>query len=243
MNRKSGALDGSDRQGILALLGGHRILRHLAGGDLERLLGFAQLRTLRRRETLFTTGESGAAVYAVLGGYVKLSRTGPGGRDIVLELAGPGRVFGELAAINGWPRAADAVALSDARLLAMDGRHFVEALRRNPDAMLEIVRMLSERLTNTTAQMEDVLFLPIPARLARALTRLAALHSQPTPAGLQIDIALSQRELGEMTGLARESINKQLAAWRDAGIVRLEGSHLTLTDAAALQEIGERLEE
>lgn len=231
------------KDAIPGLLGGHRVLRHLPMPELERLVAFSQLRQLRRRAHLFVAGDAGAAVYAVLGGYVKLSRASPSGREIVLELAGPGSMFGELTAINGWRRSADAVALSACRVLAIDGRHFMDALRRNPDAMLAIIRMLSERLIATTEQMENALFLPAPARLARALTRLAALHSQPARDGLQIDIALSQRELGDMTGLTRESINKQLAAWRDAQIIRLEGQHLTLTDATALQELANRLPE
>jgi len=233
----------SGKDAVLGLLGGQRVLRHLPMPELERLLAFSQVRQLRRRAHLFAAGDTGTTVYAVLGGYVKLSRASPGGREVVLDLAGPGSMFGEMAALSGRRRSADAVALSACRLLAIDGRQFMDALRRSPDAMLAIIRMLSERLTATTEQMENALFLPTPARLARALMRLAALHSQPSRDGLAIDIALSQRELGDLTGLTRESINKQLAAWRDAQIIRLEGQHLTLTNAATLQEIAEQLAE
>jgi CRP/FNR family cyclic AMP-dependent transcriptional regulator len=229
------------KDAILDLLGAHRVLRALPRPELEHLLGFSQLRPFRRRAHLFVTGDSGAVVYAVLAGYVKLSRSSANGREIVLELAGPGSTFGELAVINGWQRSADAVALSDSRVLSIDGRHFMDALRRNPEAMLALLRIQCERLAATTAQMEDALFLPGAARVARALIRLAALNSQPTPDGLQIDVALSQRELGDITGLARESINKQLATWRDERMIRLDGHHITLTDAAALQQIADQL--
>lgn len=235
----SGRLPGKDA--VMDLLGAHRVLRALPKAELEHLLGFSQLRQFRRRAHLFGTGDSGAVVYAVIAGYVKLSRSSPSGREIVLELAGPGSTFGELSVINGWRRSADGVALSDCRVLAIDGRHFMDALRRNPDAMLALLRIQCERLSATTAQMEDALFLPGAARVARALIRLAALNSQPTPDGLQIDVALSQRELGDITGLARESINKQLAAWRDDRMIRLDGQHITLTDAAALQQIADQL--
>ena len=232
---ETGRLAGKDA--ILGVLRSHRVLGSLAVPDLEHLLAFSQLRHFRRRAQLFVAGHPGASVYAVLTGYVKLSRANPTGREIVLELAGPGSLFGELAVINGWPRSADAVALSDCRALSIDGRHYMDALRRNPEAMLATIRHLSERLTATTSQMEDALFLPAPARVARALIRLAAQHSQPTRDGLQIDIVISQRELGDITGLARESINKQLAVWRDERIIRLDGQHVTLTNATALQQV------
>jgi CRP-like cAMP-binding protein len=83
--------------------------------------------------------------------------------------------------------------------------------------------------------MTDGLDLPAPARLAKALLQLAALHSRAVGDGLQISLALSQRELGGMTGLIRESINKHLGLWRDAGWLSLTGRTITLHDVAALR--------
>jgi CRP-like cAMP-binding protein len=215
----------------------HRVLRLVARNDVESLIAYAQPRTLAPRARLFAAGDVGSACYVVLSGWIKLSREGPSGRDLVLEVAGAGTMFGELAVLCGQPRAADATALTAVRLLAIDGRALVATLRQNPDALLELVRMLGERLSRTTTQREDTLFLPAEARLARALMRLAALDPRPSGAKLRIDLGLSQRELGEMTGLARESINKQLSLWRDAGLVALSGRSLTLIDGAALGDI------
>jgi CRP-like cAMP-binding protein len=218
------------------------MLRLVARRDLEHLIAFAQPRVLAARTRLFATGDEGRALYVVLSGWIKISREGPIGRDLVLEVAGAGTLFGELAVICNLPRAADATALTATRLLAIDGRALLAVLRQNPDAVLELVRMLGERLSRTTAQMEDTLFLPAEARLARALARLAALDPQPSGETLTIDLGLSQRELGELTGLSRESINKQLSVWRDIGLVGLHGRTLTLIDGAALSEIGESVE-
>lgn len=110
-------------------------------------------------------------------------------------------------------------------------------LQKNPDAILAMVHGLGERLARTTTQLQDTLFLPAEARLAQVLIRLAALDPQPSAEGLNIDLGLSQQELGELTGLTRESINKQISLWRDLNIVRLSGRVLTVVDAAALNEI------
>jgi CRP-like cAMP-binding protein len=230
-----------DRAQLLERLSRHKVAGLLARHDLETMLSYAQPRALRSRAKLFGAGEAGSALYVVLSGWIKLSRDLPNGRSIVLEVAGPGSMFGELAVLCALPRAADAVALTATQLLSIDGRALIAALRTNPDAILAIVRMLGERLARTTVQMEDLVFLPAEPRLARALIRLAALTPQKSAARLQIDLGLSQRELGELTGLARESINKLLAGWRDLGCVSLEGRTLTLTDVAALQEIADAL--
>jgi CRP-like cAMP-binding protein len=225
-------------QALLRLARQSGILGCVSETDLVPLLRHAGLRHLRARDVLFTLGESGSSVVLVLEGYMKLSSVTPCGREIVLEIAGPGRVFGELAVLNDWPRAADATALTACRVLSVDGRQLMAAMMRSPEALLATTRMLSQRLRSTTEQIIDSVTLPAPARLAKALLHLAALHSHPdTDGALHIDFEMSQRELGGMTDLTRESINKHLSAWRDAGWVRLAGKTVTLTDVGALQKL------
>ena len=230
-------IEALDRPAVVARLSRHRVLGQIVRSDLEQLITFAHPRALAARARLFAAGEPGSAMFVLLSGWMKLSREGPAGRDILLKVAGPGTMFGELAVVCGQPRAADAVALTPVQLLSIDGRALMTALRQNPDASLELVRMLGERLARTTSQMEDTLFLPAEARLARALLRLAALNPTPEAGGLRIDLGLSQRELGELAGLTRESINKQLSLWRDAGLIALDGRGVTLLDGPALNEI------
>jgi CRP-like cAMP-binding protein len=234
------AEDTIDRAALLGILSRHRMLRLVDAAELERLIGFATPRALPARAQLFAAGDPGSALYIVLSGWIKLSRPGPSGRDLVLEVAGAGSVFGEVSVVSGLPRGADASALVATRLLSIDGRALLQTLRRYPDALLELLRILAERLARANTQMEDTLFLPAEVRLARALIRLAALQAQPSEQHLQIDLGLSQRELGEITGLSRESTNKQLSLWRDEGLIDFNGRILTLLDGQGMREISER---
>jgi CRP/FNR family cyclic AMP-dependent transcriptional regulator len=231
-------MDRIDRADIIAQLSRDPILRSLDGAALETIMEHSHTRPLRARARLFAAGDAGSALYLVLNGWLKLTRGSPSGRDIVLELAGPGSVFGELAVLCDRPRAADAVALSACRVLAIDGRTLVKVLRAHPDALLALVRLLGERLARTTAQMEDGL-IPAEPRLARAVLRLAMLEPRITRTGAVIDLGLSQSDLGELTGLARESINKLLRGWRDAGWINVDGRIIILTDLPALRAVAE----
>jgi CRP/FNR family cyclic AMP-dependent transcriptional regulator len=235
---QKGAPPVGGEQALLRLARQSGILGCLSENDLLPLLRHANLRYLRSREQLFSLGEAGSSVVLVLEGYMKLSSVTPSGHEILLEIAGPGRVFGELAVLNDWPRSADAVALSQCRILSVDGRQLMQAMMRSPEAMLATTRMVSQRLRSATEQIIDSVTLPAPARLAKALLRLAAIHSHDADGGgLHIDFELSQRELGGMTDLTRESINKHLSTWRDAGWVKLVGKTITLTDVTALQQL------
>jgi CRP-like cAMP-binding protein len=101
--------------------------------------------------------------------------------------------------------------------------------------MFAAIRLVSDRLSAVTARGMDAVSLPAPVRLAKALLHLAELGAESAEGGLHIGFRLSQRELGAMTGLTRESINKHLRAWRAAGWVELAGARVLLSDVVALR--------
>jgi hypothetical protein len=94
-------------------------------------------------------------------------------------------------------------------------------------------------MRRTTDQIEDIFLLPVTARLAKKVLEIATLHGEAGPEGVRIGARLSQRELGGMLGVSRESINKHLGAWQKAGLVRLENGAITLTDRAAVARLAD----
>ena len=222
---------------VLEQLGRHPLLDRLMADDLKALVSNATVLVFDERDALFAQGDKGQSVLVVAHGYVKLAAATPSGREVVLDVVGPGDLFGELAVLTDQPRAATATALTPSSLLSIDGSAFIAALSRAPEAMFWMIRLLGRRLNHATEQMTDGLELPAPVRLAKALLQLAALHSKPAPDGLQLSLPLSQRELGGMTGLIRESINKHLGLWRDAGWLSQSGRTITLHNLAALREL------
>ena len=221
---------------IPALVRANGILGLLPERDLIALLRQSSTRSYPKNRVLFRLGDEGRSVVLVLQGHVKLSTMAANGREVVLEIAGPGRIFGELAVLNGSPRQADATTLTSCRVMAIDGALFRRALSDTPEAMFAAMRLVANRLSATTAREMDAVSLPASVRLAKALLHLASLHSERVEAGVQIGFRLSQRELGAMTGLIRESINKHLKAWRAAGWIELAGGNVTLRNVQALQD-------
>ena len=162
---------------------------------------------MRARKSIFRQGDAAASVIAVLDGYVKLSTTTMGGREVVLDIIRPGGCFGELAVFNNWPRDIDAVAISRCRLLFIDGRQFeFQVMERSVEGSQAMLRLLSQQLRSARQRQIDVVVLPAPARVAKALIALAELHRGRALDGTRIELRLSQSELGGMTGLTRESI-------------------------------------
>ena len=97
-----------------------------------------------------------------------------------------------------------------------------------------VVAALAARLRLTDEIIEDTLFLNLPSRLAKKLLYLAKLHGQQTPQGLRINIKLSQQELGNLVATSRESINKQLRAWQEQGLLQVQQGYITVVDPKGL---------
>ena len=214
------------------ILARHSLFGSLTPAELVQLLGHARLETYRARQEIFQKGAPGLGLLAVLKGKVRISSLGPDGNQLVLNIIDEGEVFGEIALLDGKDRTADAIAMTECELLAIDRRDFVPFVRANPEVALRLLSVVCERLRRTTEQVEDMIFLDAPQRLAKKLMQLAEAQAKPV-------VTLSQRELGNMIGLSRESINKQLAAWQQAGMLRIDQGTITILDAEALRRHGE----
>jgi CRP/FNR family cyclic AMP-dependent transcriptional regulator len=215
----------------LAPLRNHPLFREFPPDVIEHLGTYITRRSVRRGATIFVKGDPGTALMAVLCGSVKISVPSSGGHEAVLNIINPGQVFGEIALLDGQPRTADAVAMTDCDLMVIDRRDFIPFLRREPDVALKLVETLCARIRRTSAQVEDVMHLSLPARLAKALLELTG--GAPTRRKAHI----MQRELGNIIGMSRESTNKQLRAWEARNWVRLERGGIELVDPAALVKL------
>ncbi|HET7884098.1 MAG TPA: Crp/Fnr family transcriptional regulator [Acetobacteraceae bacterium] len=215
----------------------HAVLGLLAERDLAAIVRQSPIRSLPRGHVLFRGGAAGHAVVLVLQGYVKLSTTAANDREVVLEIAGPGTLFGEIAVLNNVPRQADAKALTPCRLMVINGGLFRHALAATPEAMFGAIRLLSERLSKGTERGIDAVALPARLRVAKALLHLVELHAEQGGNSVQVAFRLSQSELGAMAGLIRESINKHLKPWRAAGWLDDSDGTITVRDVRPLREL------
>jgi CRP-like cAMP-binding protein len=220
--------------GTLSVLRKHPIFSDLDPEAFDQLCRYAKHTTLKRGTTIVSKGDPGNSLIAVISGTVKISVTSPDGRSAILNLIGPGEIFGEVAVLDGHARTADATANTNCEIYVIDRRDFIPFVRSQPALAMKFIELLCTRLRWTSDQVEEVILQNLPGRLASALLRLTEKHKL-APAGRTI--AVTQQEISEMVGMTRESINKQLRAWADRKWVRLEHGAIVVLDAGSLQAI------
>jgi CRP/FNR family cyclic AMP-dependent transcriptional regulator len=217
------------------LLARHLLFRGLEPPILEEILALSVTKRLQDGEVLFLRGEPGSGMYGILNGSVKITVSSPTGKELMLGVMGPGELFGEIALLDGGPRTANAVAVGSTKVLVIPHRQFRAFLTRRPELCLYFLNILCERIRTTNARLEDVAFLGLSARLAKVLLHFAAAHGVVGPHGTTIRRRLSQQALGQLVGSSRESVNKQLQAWRKAGWITMERGQITISQAERLE--------
>ena len=203
----------------LSLLRNHPLFQDLPPAVIEHLGSYMKTRRAARGATIFAKGDPGSGLMGVLTGSVKISVASADGKDIVLNIFREGEIFGEIALLDGRPRTADATAMSACELVVIESRDFVPFLSSHPDVTLKFIEILCSRLRRTSEQVQDVTFLNLPTRLAKALLQLT---SAEDGSPLRGKVTITQREISQIIGRSRESTNKQLRAWAKRGWVRLE---------------------
>jgi CRP/FNR family cyclic AMP-dependent transcriptional regulator len=218
----------------LSVLRKHPIFCDLEPEALDQLCRYAKHATLKRGATIFSKGDPGTSLIAVVSGTVKISISSAEGRSAILNLIGAGEIFGEVALLDGLARTADATANTHCEIFVIDRRDFIPFVRSQPALAMKLIELLCTRLRWTSDQVEEVILQNLPGRLASALLRLTEKHKL-APGGRAI--AITQQEISEMVGMTRESINKQLRVWAARNWVRLEHGAIIVLSAAPLQEL------
>jgi CRP/FNR family cyclic AMP-dependent transcriptional regulator len=208
------------------------LFARLPDDEIDAILDHAAIRRYVANAQIFYKGDPGSSMMAVLRGRVVITAPSLEGKAVILNIINEGEIFGEIALLDGKERTADATAMTDCELLVVVRRWFLLLLER-PVMTRALLNVLCERLRRTSEQLEDVLFLDLEARIAKILLRFAEEGGAPQP-GSRVVLGMSQRELGNLVGASREKVNRQLQAWRRAGIITIEEGTIFIRDPAAL---------
>ena len=213
-------------------------------GEQQRaqLFDRIHLRDYDAGDTIFSMGDSGASLMAVVEGSVQITVPSPEGKEIILAIMHAGDVFGEISLLDGQERSADARAMASCTLAILERRDVLRVFEGYPQAYFDVVQLLCQRLRRTTTQMAEVTLLDLPPRLARALLRVARAQVADSEATTPDVVTLSQRELGNIVGATRESVNKCLRVWQLNKIVEVQTAGIRILDQTALESLADLLD-
>jgi len=209
-----------DRQSVADLLARTRLFKGLDAAQRGEVARLMREVTFTNGQVVFSRGEPGREVYLVIEGRVRLSVVTVEGRELAFHMAGPGDVFGEIAALDGGTRTAFATAVTAVKAASLSHTDFLRLVATTPPLADAVVRLLCQRLRDADQQLEGVALHRIEVRLARYLVGLIQQRDPELKSKRAVlDIGMSQGELALLLGATRPKVNAALAALEDSGAI------------------------
>lgn len=213
-----------------AMLAHSVVFGALEADERQQLAARGHRRRIASETSICRAGDPGDSMMIVLKGSVRVSLTTPAGRDIILGDLSEGDIFGEIALLDGRPRSADITALTNCELMVFDRGEILPLLTGNAAFSIRLIQLLCARLRLADERMTDIGFLGLRSRLAKLLVQ----RTGPQSGGRPPRLSLSQGEIADMIGGARENVNRQLREWHARGIVDMKAGWILVVDRAAL---------
>jgi CRP-like cAMP-binding protein len=228
-----------DARGIVELLGKTALFGSLSEADRQAIAGRMRRVQFEPDQMIFSRGDPGRDIYLVIEGRIRLSVLSTDGRELSLDHAASGSIFGEIATLDGGERTAGATAISRVQAMALPQRALMEVIEANPKVAMAAIRFLCSRLRDTDQRLEAIALHRIEVRLARLM--LSALRLK-TP-GVQgesvpLDLGMSQGELALLIGASRPKVNVALTMLEDMGAITRVGAGFTC-DTATLESVAD----
>ncbi|MCS7030726.1 MAG: Crp/Fnr family transcriptional regulator, partial [Gloeomargarita sp. SKYG116] len=194
------------------------------------------IRQHRAGVTLLLEQDWGDSVYLLMQGWVKVQTRSREGREIILNILGPGNLFGEMASLEASPRASDVVALTPVTVGILPAEDFGKLITTEPLIGFRLAQLLVKRIQQLNRRLQ-VRESDSSARLADVLLFLAEGQGQVQESGVVIP-QLPHRELGNLCGLSRETVTRVLKKFEQEGLlVRSDPDHFCIPNRRRLEAV------
>ena len=226
---------------VAAFLRQRPVFAGLPAREIEALATVAVEESHRARAYIFLESDPSRWFYLVKSGHVKIVRHSKTGKDVVLELLGPGEVFGGVAVIEKRPYPAAAQTTEPTVVVKIPAGPVIALADRHPAFIKEMALMIGRRLRAAHDSVKSLAVDPVEARLAAALLRLAEREGPRGKSGdgVTLPFHLTRQSLADMTGTTVETTIRILSRWLRDGLLVDEGGRLVLTDREGMTALAE----
>lgn len=177
---------------------------------------------------IFDLGDPTRLVYLIKRGKVRIARLTPDGKEITVAILSAGDIFGEETLFDEKTRTTIAVCREEVLLCTAKADDLFGLLSQNPTLAMNVAKILSERLDDVHATMEDIAYARVPDRLLHLFGRLAGEHGAPAAGGTRLDIKLTHADIASLIGSTRETVSLEISNLVKAGRIRFDDKFIVL---------------
>lgn len=220
---------------VIEILGGCPLFARVEGASLGRLVQMGRVVRFRKGQTIFHEGDPCPGMYIIGVGSVRIFKSAPNGREVVLHFAGAGQTFAEVAAMANFPVPASAEALTPTTCALLPADSFRRALEEDHQLCLGLLQGMAGWVRSLVGLIEDIVLRDALGRLARFLLDL------PADPEDRVTLPAMRRHVASRLNLTSETLSRCMRRLEEAGlIVPVNARCIRLLDRPGLRELAEQ---
>lgn len=213
--------------------GVNEILQGISGiKDIEKIAEKQQVKTFRKRDVIFTEGDTPNGLYLLRSGKAKTFKSHELGKDLITRMLQPGDFFGYISLLEDTMQQESAEALEDCEVVIFPKEDFFKLIFQSTAASQQFVRMLTGKISEEQERLLSLAYSSVRKRAADALLVLQKRYHDGSDK--PFSMAISREDLANMVGTATESLIRTLSDFREEGIVEISGSTITFLNQEKL---------
>jgi CRP/FNR family cyclic AMP-dependent transcriptional regulator len=206
------------------------LFAHAEHPTIAELARTSKRLTLQRNDVLFGLGGRATTMHVVESGTLRVFASSAAGVEPTLAVIHAGESVGELGVLDDTPRSASVAALVRSSIVEVPARSFRDAYESDPAIARRMVSLLGQRLRTVTDGLADLAYLDLGGRLAKYL-----LNESERQRRAEFRLPLTQLELGQVLGGARQTVNQARRSLERDGLIAIDGRNVRILDDGRLR--------
>lgn len=191
--------------------------------ELRALSAHATVQAFPKNTVVINEGDRTDSIFFIRAGRVKVYLHSELGREVVLNVHGPGEYFGEMVLDEG-PRSASVMTLEPSQFLIISKADFRQFLSTHPDFAMRLINRLMGRVRALTENVRSLALMDVYGRVARLLLELAVEDDER----LVVTEKLTQKDIADRVGASREMVSRIFKDLIAGGYIAVENKQITI---------------
>lgn len=210
------------------------IFCHMHMSELEEINQHKITNTYKKGQTLFVQGTHPYGIYCIASGNIKLTKTGPDGKETIVRIVHAGDILGHRSLFTDEDFSKTATAMEDTEVCFVDKKSILSVIEKHPTVALNIINKLSRDMGVAENKLSSLHQKNVRERLAELLLSLKASHGKKVGNRWMIELKVTREEMATMIGTANETLIRFMTEFKEAGIIEQEGKIIYIKDLEEL---------